>query len=230
MPVALPISSFGSVPTDVAESGTKMKPRASPLSTCGQITVDIAISNVGSITETAITQGAVAARPGGAPVIARGRWERPTCPARAGTAGPAPRIDLDVDGLAGTDLRELRLLEIGDDPDDPDVVGHDGHELLPRLHEHALLDSLACDAPGFGRRDRRVGQLERGLVEPLARRFEVGLGRAFGGDRVLELLARDEPTREQLVHPPRVGPRALRLHLPPSPLRAPLPDPRLLPA
>src|SRR5437588_12132231 len=30
MPVALPISSFGSVPTEVVESGTKMKPRASP--------------------------------------------------------------------------------------------------------------------------------------------------------------------------------------------------------
>ena len=126
-------------------------------------------------------------------------------------------VDANVGGRARPDLRELRLLEIRHDPE---VVGDDGEELLARLDEHALFHRPARGAAGLGRGDRGVGEPQRRLVQPLARRLEIGFRHALRGNRVVQLLPCDEPACEEGIHPLRIRPRALRLDLGRPHLRA----------
>src|ERR1700738_2806099 len=71
-------------------------------------------------------------------------------------------IDPDVDGLARAHKSKLGLLEVGDDV--RRIEGHHSHQLRARRYKLSHAQGPRSHVPLYGRSNRRVGEIECGLL------------------------------------------------------------------
>lgn len=86
----------------------------------------------------------------------------------------AKTVDMQLDRLAGTDMRELRLLEVGDDVDR--IERHHCHQLRAGLHILADAQAAGADRAIHRRGDLGIGQVQRRLLRDRAGTIELGGG------------------------------------------------------
>ena len=83
-------------------------------------------------------------------------------------------VDLELDGLAGTNRRELRFLEVGRHPHSG--VCHDAHERLSGRDELTDFDLLSRNLAGSGRRDPSVVELKLRVLGRCSSRQRTSIG------------------------------------------------------